>query len=1122
VIASPSLDTIFSVAIDLASPADRAAYIARACGDDPALRERVERLVAAHFAAGGFLADAAPELAGAVDQAPAEGPGTVVGPYRLMEQIGEGGMGVVFVAEQQHPVRRKVALKLIKPGMDTNEVVARFEAEQQALALMDHPNIARVLDAGVTDRGRPFFVMELVRGIPVTNYCDRARLGVRARLELFVQVCQAVQHAHQKGVIHRDLKPSNVLVTEHDGTPAAKVIDFGVAKAAGPRLTDRTVYTRFLQLVGSPLYMSPEQAGLSGLDVDTRADIYALGVLLYELLTGTTPFDKDRFQTAGYDEIRQIIREEDPPKPSTRLSTLGLAATTVSANRGSEPRRLSALVRGDLDWVVMRALEKDRNRRYESAAAFALDIQRYLTDEPVLACPPSAAYRFRKFARRNRRAVATATAGAVVVVLGMAGLATSTILIARALTAETEAMGRLADTLKHERVDGYFHRIALAHRELSRDNLGRTREQLDACPMELRQWEWRYLQRLCRAESLVIRVRAVVNGVTFSPRGDLIASAGGDGTVTIWNSKTGKLVQSFPTGADSVYCVAFHPDGKHLASAGADQKVKVWNLMATDRPAFTGPCDADLDRGTAYCVAFSLSGRYLAAGSGGAVKLWDWEREHGQLHYATPIRHARKGISVAFSPDGRWLASAGWDGAIIVWDAESGEPLLTLSEHRHPVSALAFSPDSRRLVSASFDRHLIVWDVTTGERLRTIEAHEGMVLGLAFVDGGTRLVSTGEDKTVRVWEPTTGRELLDLRGHADVSQGVAVSPDSQRAASAGLDGTIRVWDGTPLQGNEAQEAFTLTQPSGEVWTLAIRPGSDGRQIASAGEGAETPVRVWDAPSGCVDFELVGHRAVVFCVAWHPWGQRIATSGWDPERKLFVVKIWDVRARKVSFEVAAGSETFAMAFSPDGDYLVTGSAKGAVETWDARAGREGQMVGTVGTHDRYVRGLAFSHDGRFLASASSDGVVKVWDWDTTRPGGGTGLRHTFRARVPLATLTFAFSPDGRRLVVGGEKNTVKIRDLDTGRELTLDGHTGDVRATAFSPDPEGRWVASAGDDSTVKVWDSRSGELLHSFRGHTGIVTSLAFGPGGRQLFSGSRDHTVKAWDLTHPSKVPGR
>jgi serine/threonine protein kinase/tetratricopeptide (TPR) repeat protein len=448
---------IFLQALDCQTPDELASFLEAACEGDDQLRDRVSKLLDAHRDAGKFLDGGGSGLTNEFEHL-AEGQGTIVGPYKLLEKIGEGGFGVVFLAEQERPVRRKVALKIIKPGMDTRQVIARFEAERQALAMMDHPNIAKVFDAGTTsvdrslreresgsrsepptlDPGRPYFVMELVQGVPITEYCDQCNLTTRERLELFITVCQAVQHAHQKGVIHRDIKPTNVLVAMQDGRPAPKIIDFGVAKAIGQRLTAHALTTAFAQMVGSPLYMSPEQAELSPLGVDTRSDIYSLGVLLYELLTGATPFDKDRLHAAPYDEMRRIIREEEPPRPSARLSSLPLGgrvregvsaaetaalATTIAAHRRTDPRRLSQQVRGELDWIVMKCLEKDRNRRYETPNSLARDIERYLHDEPVQACPPSTSYRFRKFARRNRTLLVAGGAIAAALLLGL-GLST--------------------------------------------------------------------------------------------------------------------------------------------------------------------------------------------------------------------------------------------------------------------------------------------------------------------------------------------------------------------------------------------------------------------------------------------------------------------------------------------------------------------------------------------------------------------------------------------------------------------------------------------------------------------------------------------------------------------------
>ena len=430
-VVQPGEDTVFEAALEIKDPAERRAFLVHVCKDDSKLRTKIEKLLDKYNQAEKFFADCKPALKINPGQEPVastaetepvadEQIGSWVGPYKLLQKIGEGGCGAVYMAEQQKPVRRRVAVKIIKLGMDTKAVIARFEAERQALALMDHPNIARVLDAAATEAGRPFFVMELVHGIRITDYCDQRQLDTRQRLELFIQVCHAIQHAHQKGIIHRDIKPSNILVTLHDGVLVPKVIDFGIAKATEERLTDKTLFTVYGHFIGTPAYMSPEQADFSELDIDTRSDIYSLGVLLYELLTGRTPFDQSELLESGLDEMRRTLREREPHRPSTRLDILPADELTATATRRhSEPPKLRLLLRGDLDWIVMKCLEKDRRRRYETTNGVAMDVQRYLNNEPIIARPPSRRYRFQKLVRRNRVVFAAATIVALALVIGL-------------------------------------------------------------------------------------------------------------------------------------------------------------------------------------------------------------------------------------------------------------------------------------------------------------------------------------------------------------------------------------------------------------------------------------------------------------------------------------------------------------------------------------------------------------------------------------------------------------------------------------------------------------------------------------------------------------------------------
>jgi WD40 repeat protein/serine/threonine protein kinase len=1133
---------LFEGARHLESREAREAYLREACGDDAATAERLQALLKAHDEGASFLeAPAAPFVAtideSSLETSLAEGPGTVIGPYKLLEQIGEGGFGVVFMAEQTQPVRRKVALKILKPGMDTKQVVARFEAERQALALMDHPNIAKVFDAGtiadfrlqIADcrieaedkaassnlqseicnlqlSGRPYFVMELVKGIPITDYCDQNHLTPRQRLDLFIPVCQAVQHAHQKGIIHRDLKPSNILVVMHDTTPVPKIIDFGIAKALGQELTDKTLFTGFAQMVGTPLYMSPEQAGQSGLDIDTRSDIYSLGVLLYELLTGTTPFSKQRFKQATYDEIRRIIREEDPPKPSTRLSASKDSLPSVAAQRQTEPAKLSKLVRGELDWIVMKALEKDRNRRYETANGFALDVQRYLADEPVEACPPSVGYRFRKFARRNRAVLATTTAVVLALLVAVGSLIGAVTVLAagnaqtrkqqeeteKALLSEKEAAQKLDKALQRQRRLSSFHRLALAERELAANNISRAEELLEEISAEERGLEWNLLKGLRTGPQVLRDSGSWLVDVAISPDGQRVASCGLGplsilGELNLWDAANGRRIARLggPLGGHlgPVVCLAFSPDGKRLASAGLDRVIHIWDVQTQKSIGVMRG-----HGGFILSLAFHPDGSRLAsAGMDQTARVWDVASGEEKLCYRG---HSANVSCVAFSPDGHRLASWGMDNLVRIWDARSGENVMQLSGHSGRVFSLAYRQDGKQIASGGA-MGLSVWDTASGKQLQSLQGIDNGALRLTYSPDGQRLIAGCWNRTVKIWDLETGGETLVLRGHGDMVMGVGVSADGRRLVSAGFDGTVRLW--YPPQAAErpgqSQNPRVLRGHEKEPAGMAFSP--DGRRLASC--SLDRTIRIWDLTTDKVLHTLKGHAEPLSSLAFSADGKQLTSVCFEGTMMTWDVESGELlraRPKHLGPVLATG---FIVAFRPDGRRLASTPDDVTVKVWDVATGQEQwAKPPRIGVTPPLT--MAYSPDGRQIAAAAT-GVIKVWDAATAAE------LHSFPGTKHMVHF-LAFHPDGRQLATASWDGLVTLWDIKSGKKVhTLRGHTDRAIGVAFSPD--GRRLASSSCDNTVILWDTQTGKKLNTLTGHIGYTLALAFSGDGKTLATSS-------------------
>ncbi|UCD49457.1 MAG: protein kinase [Phycisphaerales bacterium] len=1058
-----------------------------------------------------------------------EQPGQTIGRYKLLEKIGEGGFGVVYAARQRSPVVRRVALKIIKPGMDSKQVIGRFEAERQALAMMDHANIAKVLDAGTTDSGRPYFVMELVRGIPITCYCDQERLPARERLDLFISVCHAIQHAHQKGIIHRDLKPSNILVALQDGVPVPKIIDFGIAKATQQELTDKTIYTHLQEFIGTPAYMSPEQAEMSGLDIDTRSDIYSLGVLLYELLTGKTPLDTQDLLSVSPEEVRRRIREEEPSRPSTRVSTLiGEELTAISSRRKTDPPKLRNLLRGDLDWIVMKCLEKDRTRRYDTADGLASDLKRHLEDQPVVARPPSTVYKIQKAWRRNKVAY---TVVSVVAATLMVGVVVSVWLAWAAEQARRDAdVSRIAESrqrlaAQHERdkarlaqareavqrIDAqhslYAANMILTQQAWEHNYVDRFQQLLDATSdSPYRGFEWYFWQRQSRLDLKTLRGHTGdVVALAFSPDGQRIVTGSSDQTAKVWEVTTGRefftindpspgaLEMPLPYG---VTWVAFSPGGKRVALASVHGTATVWDSQTGGHLLTLAGHAAPL-----WSVAFSPDGRRIVTGSlDWTARVWEASEGRQRLE----LRHPDGVWSVSYSPDGTRILTGGADGTARVWDAGSGRSLFTLVGHHNWVYSAAFSPDGGRIITGSHDGTAKVWEAKEGGKPLLTLVHDNRIKSVCFSTDGQQILTCSADLTAKVWDAVSGEERLTLKGHADEIWSAAFSPDGRRVVTASLDDTVKVWE-------VSQPSRHFVGPGhGAFIVSAVAYSKDGSHIVSG--GWDDTARIWDAVTGKELHALTGHKDRIWSVTISPDGRRVVTGSWDQ-----TAKVWDAATGREMFELIGHTGGIrSVAYWADGTKIITASEDKTARVWDASSG---SLIHTLVGHGDRVWSAAVSPDGSRIVTGSNDQTAKVWHADSGQ------VERTLKGHRDRVSAV-AFSPDGRRILTGSHDKTCSVWDANTGDLLlTLRGLTHGIQSVAYSPDGQrivagdGRRIIAGSRAATVKVWDATSGREVLGFKAHGDRVRSLAFSPDGRWILAASGTAIPDLWEAASPEQV---
>jgi len=1096
-------------------PGPHAAFLDQACVGDESLRLEVESLLASDEQAGDFLNT--PALKIATEEIAEEQARTLVGRqlghYRLLSQLGAGGMGEVYLAARaDDQYRKQVAIKLVKRGMDTDNILRRFRHERQILAALDHPNIARLLDGGVSEDGLPYFVMEYIAGDPITEYCDSHQLSTEARLKLFRQVCAAVHYAHQNLVVHRDLKPGNILVTE-EGAP--RLLDFGIAKVFNPELASQTLDLTAPEMrLMTPEYASPEQ--VRGEPITTASDIYSLGVVLYELLTGHHPYSTRNLPPS---EIIRIVCEKEPEKPSDSIADCGFRIADSKSlwslisrfktwtrfftrNPQSAIRNPQSL-QGDVDNIVLMALRKEPERRYGSVMQFSEDIRRHLEGLPVIARKDTLGYRSAKFLQRHKAGVAAAAAIVTLVIGAIAILiwernaavqaraeAFSRELAANAIVQlpydpelsillATEAM-RVASTTQAE--DALRQSLPEFHLQaVMRGHTGSVRSAVwspDGKLVLTASYDhtariWEALTGRCVAE--LHGHTDPLNRASFSPDGRLVVTASFDNTARLWETSTGRSLKELRGHTGAILMASFSPDGKLLVTPSYDKTARVWDVS-------TGQTLAILQghTGRLWSAAFSPDGRLIVTTSeDGAARIWSARTWQSLARFGG---HRSSGFA-SFSPDSKLLVTDSY-GAVRVWDVRAKHSLATLRGHRNSV----FSPDGRLVATPNDDGVARLWEACTGRLLNELRGHTSKIQNVAFSPNGEYVVTMSYDGTARIWEVSTGQCLKELRGHKGIVYDAAFSPDGKWVVTGGDDGMVAVW--AVSRGGMAP---VLRGHTGGLISAAFSP--DGKFIVTGGK--DNTARVWEASAGRALKELRGHNGFVSGVGFSPNGHYIVTASRDS-----TARIWAVDTGQSLKELHMPTTWVrAAAFSPDGQYLATagGNDPDTVQLWEAGAGR---YIRDLRGHTEGIPSVTFSPDGRLLLTASFDGTARIWEFHSGR------CLMVIKKQEKLSSA--AFSPDGKWVVTASQDGIARLWEASAGRSVReLRGHKAYVTHVAFSPD--GNFIVTSSLDGTARVWEAETGRTIVVIRGHSDEVWSASFSPDGRFVVTASFDKTARIY-----------